>query len=256
MALVGMAACADSAQQRLVLGATHTVEDSGLLEVLEDAFHDDSEGDRLSIVVAGSGEILAMAARGDVDVVLSHSPDAERRLVADGAFGERIPVMANDFLIAGPAADPADVRSAGAAAEAFEKIARTAQPFVSRGDDSGTHRAERALWLAAGLDPSWPGYVEVGSGMAEGLRLAAQRGAYVFTDRATFEALRHVLAIDALYDRPDELPNTYSILVSTRARNGAGAQRFATWMTGARARGIIAGYQVRGRNVYDVPVPR
>jgi len=248
-----VAACADSAQQRLVLGATHTVEDSGLLEALENAFRDDARGDHLSVVIAGSGAILAMAARGDVDVVLSHSPDAERRLMADGALTDRVPVMMNDFLIAGPAADPAGVRSAGTAAEAFRRIALAGQPFVSRGDDSGTHRAERAVWHGAGVEPSWPGYVEVGSGMADALRLASQRSAHVLTDRATFEVLKPVLDLDALHEQPAELPNTYSILISTRARNREGAQRFAAWMTAASTRALIAGYSVRGRSVYEVP---
>lgn len=251
IALCAIGACSNAPTQRLVLGATHTLEDSGLLEELRAAYAEES-GDHVSVVVAGSGEILAMAARGDVDVVLSHSPEAELRLVAAGSLIGRRRVMSNDFIIAGPADDPAAAGAAASAAEALRRVALAGSMFVSRGDDSGTHVAERALWQDAGMTPSWGGYVEAGAGMADALRLASQRQAYVLTDRATLAALQSTLELEALYENPAELPNTYSVLTSATARNHAGAGRLAAWLTGARAREIIAGFEAGGRKVFDV----
>lgn len=223
--------CGVDGPPRLVLGTTHTLDDSGLIHVLVRAFKDQHEADlTLSVVVAGSGEVLAMAERGDVDVVLSHAPDAEAALVAAGGALSRRTVMHNTFVVAGPAADPAGVSSARSAADAFRRIAAAAQPFVSRGDDSGTHQAERAVWADARITPSWNGYMEAGTGMADALRLASQRRAYLLTDRATYEVLRDDLELQIVLDTGDELINQYSVLISTEARNRDAAHRFVDWL--------------------------
>jgi tungstate transport system substrate-binding protein len=250
IALGPLAACTMSdRRERLVLGTTHTVEDSGVLEVITRAYREDHGSDRrLSVVVAGSGEILVMAGRGDVDVVLSHAPDAEIALVAAGGAESRQPVMHNDFVLLGPPADPADASAAGSAGDAFRRIAATAQPFVSRGDDSGTHRREQAVWVEAGLVPGWSGYTEAGLGMADALRLASQRSAYILADRATYEVLRSDLRLDVVHEDSDELVNEYSVLVTADANDAAGARQFASWLTGERAQRLIAAYRAPESN--------
>jgi tungstate transport system substrate-binding protein len=244
--------------ERLVLGTTHTVEDSGLLDVLADAFTEaHGRAHRLSVVVAGSGEILALAERGDVDVVLSHAPAAEIALVDAGRVESRRPVMHNDFVLLGPASDPAGAAMAGSAAAAFRRIAAAAQPFVSRGDDSGTHRREQAVWAETGLVPRWDAYIEAGAGMADGLRLASQRGAYILSDRATFEVLRHELQLVLVHEDGAALVNEYSVLVAANARNAAGAWQLADWLTSGPAQTLIAGYRAPdGSQALFTPGPR
>jgi tungstate transport system substrate-binding protein len=241
------AACTDRAAPRLVLGTTHTVEDSGLLALLTDAFEEDiGDEHALAVVVAGSGEVLAMAARGDIDVVLAHSPEDEIALVAAGRAESRHAVMHNFFVIAGPAADPARIRSAVSAADAFARIEDSAQPFVSRADGSGTHRKESEVWAAAQRVPQWDRYIEAGTGMADALRIASQRNAYVLTDRATYEVLHAELALDILLEDEDRLLNTYSVLVVADARNTAGARRAAEWLRSPDMRRRLASFGVEG----------
>jgi tungstate transport system substrate-binding protein len=244
VALAALTACGEDRPPRLLLGTTHTVEDSGVLDVLTRAWYEDHGSDRrLSVVVAGSGEVLAMAARGDVDAVLSHAPDGEIALLAAGGAESRRRVMRNDFVLLGPLGDPANVQPASSAAEAFRRIAAARHAFISRGDDSGTHRKEEALWLEAEITRGWSGFVEAGTGMADALRLASQRGAYILSDRATYEVLRADLMLEVAYEDERELVNAYSVLVVRGAADAAGAREFAEWLTGARAQALIAGYR-------------
>jgi tungstate transport system substrate-binding protein len=242
IALLSPTACGSEGPPRLVLGTTHTLEDSGLLDVLVRGYTEDHGSDhRLSVIVAGSGEILALARRGDVDLVLSHSPDAEKALVDSGIAVSRRPVMHNDFVLLGPPSDPALAAEAGTAAAAFRLIAVAAQPFVSRGDDSGTHVMEMSVWQDAQVIPSWAGYMEAGAGMADALRLASQRSAYILADRATWEVLREGLDLIVIHD--SGLPNQYSVLTIADANNAAGARQLAGWLLGERAQGLIAAYR-------------
>lgn len=241
-----VAGCGDDDPPRLILGTTHTLEDSGLLGVIVRAWNDEHGRDLpVSVIVAGSGEILTLAQRGDVDVVLSHSPDAEAALVAHGGALSREPVMHNMFVLAGPPADPASASNATSAADAFRRIAAAGQPFVSRADDSGTHSAERAVWAAAQVAPAWSGYIEAGTGMADALRLASQRRAYILTDMATYEVLSDELDLEIVYEGGEELVNQYSVLVSTHARNRSGAQQLAMWLRGESAQRVIGAWRAR-----------
>lgn len=236
--------CGGDRSQRLILGTTHTLEDAGLIDALVRAYRDELEADlTLSVVVAGSGEVLAMAERGDVDVALTHAPAAEAALIAAGGALSRRNVMYSTFVVAGPAADPAGVSTAMSAPDAFRRIAASAHPFVSRGDDSGTHQAERAVWADAQVTPSWPGYMEAGTGMADALRLASQRRAYVLTDRATYEVLRGDLELEIVLERDSELINQYSVLISTEGRNHTGAQRFADWLLSEPAQRLVGAWR-------------
>jgi tungstate transport system substrate-binding protein len=246
--------CSSDDVPRLVLGTTHTVEDSGLLDVLATAFRNELGSEyALSIVVAGSGEVLTMARRGDIDAVLSHSPDDEIALVAAGRAEAREAVMHNDFVLAGPLADPAGARAAPSAAGALAMIEDSGTPFVSRGDGSGTHRKELSLWASAQRVPDWSQYMQAGTGMAEALRIAAQRHAYILADRATFEVLRHQLDLDLILEGDPALFNQYSVLVMSDARNRAGARRLADWLRSAPVQQLIAAYgvDITGRALYS-----
>ena len=229
---------------RVVLGTTHTLEDSGVLDILTRAYAREHDGAaRLSVVVAGSGEILAMAGRGDVDVVLSHSPEAEAALVEAGGAVSRQPLMQGDFIIAGPPTDPAGVASTESAAGGLQRIAAAGQPFVSRGDNSGTHHRELALWREAGVVPGWSGYMEAGTGMADALRLASQRGAYILSDIATYEVLRHDLSLIIMRAGGEGLINEYSVLITTQGEQMPAALELAEWLTGETARRLIGGFR-------------
>lgn len=247
IALALVWACSGDRPPRLIIGTTHTVEDSGLLAVLVSEYKEEHAQDhRVSVIVAGSGEILAMAQRGDVDVVLSHAPDAEAALLEGGRVVSREPVMRNHFVLLGPPSDPAGAASAATAERAFRDIAAAKQPFVSRGDDSGTHRMELAVWSRAQVEPHRGTYIEAGTGMAEALRVASQRGAYILSDRATYEALRGELELDIVHEQSGELPNEYSVLVVADARNPHGARSFADWLLSERGQRLIADYRIPG----------
>ncbi|MEX1182093.1 MAG: substrate-binding domain-containing protein [Gemmatimonadota bacterium] len=238
------AACADSepARERLILGTTHTVEDSGLLEVLVAAFDSARTTHALSAVVAGSGEVLAMARNGDVDVLLTHSPDDEVAFIAGGHGESRQPVAHNDFVLVGPVSDPASAGSAPDVIEALRRMEADSALFISRGDDSGTHRRERALWAHAQTVPQWSGYIEAGTGMADLLRIASQRRAYALADRATFEVLRGELELRVMQEGDPRMRNEYSVIVVRDARNIEGARYFAEWLRSTAVRALIGGF--------------
>jgi len=230
-------------QPRLLLGSTHTLEDSGLLPHLAEAFQQTHRERRLSTVVAGSGEILAMARNGDLDVLITHSPEDETAFIAAGHGVARQRVMYNDFVLLGPVADAALAAQATDAPAALRRVQDAALPFISRGDDSGTHRRERALWADAQRLPEWPGYTEAGAGMADALRLAHQRSAYVLADRATWEALRSELTgLRIVHQGDARLRNQYSVIVATRARDPEGARIFAAWLRGPEAQQLILSF--------------
>ncbi|MGE3500088.1 MAG: substrate-binding domain-containing protein, partial [Candidatus Binatia bacterium] len=173
----------------LRVATTTSTQDSGLLDVLNPAFTA-ATSIPVDIIAVGSGKALALGRNGDVDVVLAHDPDAEARFIADGAGIDRREVMVNEFLVVGPADDPAAVRGADSAAAALARIARHGAPFVSRGDQSGTHVRELALFRAAGIDPAGPWYFAAGQGMNPVLQIADEKLAYTLVDRGTWLARR------------------------------------------------------------------
>lgn len=242
--LLLLAGCAPSdASPRLVLASTHTLEDSGLLDSLAAAFRRAHPGTDLQVVVAASGEALRLGARGDADVLLTHSPPAEAELVRDALLVDRRPVMHNHFVLLGPPGDPLDLRGTADALSAFVRLRDTRAAFVSRGDDSGTHHKELELWRRVGLErPQWPGYVEAGTGMADALRIASERAAYVLSDPATWAMLREPLRLELAFGGDATLLNAYAVLRSPKARNPAAALAFADWITAADAQALIARY--------------
>ncbi|MBI3911128.1 MAG: substrate-binding domain-containing protein [Armatimonadetes bacterium] len=227
----------------LVLATTTSVQDSGLLDVLLPAFERET-GIRVHAVAVGTGQALALARRGDADAVLCHAPALEEAFVREGHGEDRRRVARNDFVVVGPPADPARVRHTRTAAEALARIAAAGQPFVSRGDRSGTHLKEQELWARARVHPEGAWYLSAGSGMGAVLRLASERRAYTLSDRATFVAYRGKVDLAILHAGSEGLDNPYSILVvsprrhpGTRVRE---ARRFADYLTGTTAQGLIA----------------
>lgn len=235
----------------LLLASTTSTEDSGLFEVLLPAFMEAHPEIVVKVTAVGTGQALELGRRRDADVLLVHAPAPESAFVAGGYGTVRCPVMYNDFLLVGPPADPAGVGGLTDAAVAFRRIADAAAPFVSRGDDSGTHQKERSIWAAAGTRPAGGWYMEIGQGMAESLRMAMERRAYALTDRATF--LTHGRSLDlALMVQGDErLFNPYAVIPVTGAAHPHAARDFARWITGAGGQEVIGGY---GREQFGEPL--
>lgn len=232
----------------LLLASTTSTQDSGLLDELIPAFKE-ATGYSVKLVAGGSGQALENARRGDVDVLFVHSPAAEQQFVADGFGIERALVMHNDFVLVGPPDDTAGVRTASDIDAAMIRIAANQARFVSRGDDSGTHAAELALWRAAGIDPAgedW--YAETGQGQGATLQIASQKAAYALTDRGTFLAQAGNLDLQVLSEGSPGLLNVYHVIVVNPERhprvNAAGARAWAAFVTGAEGQRLIAEFGV------------
>jgi tungstate transport system substrate-binding protein len=233
------------APRELVLASTTSTEDSGLFDVLLPAFEREHPQFQIKLIAVGSGQALALGRRGDADVLLVHSPADEEAFMREGHGTTRVPVMMNDFVLLGPETDPAAVRAATEAADAMRRVASAGAPFVSRGDSSGTHRKELALWRAAGVDPRGaPWYMEVGQGMGDALRVASERGGYVLSDRGTYLFLAPGLDLSIAFEGDEALFNPYSVIVVSRARNARGAEAFSRWITAQDAQVLIGSYGV------------
>jgi tungstate transport system substrate-binding protein len=247
---------ADPAARRVKVATTTSLYDTGLWDVLEAAF-EAASGSELDILYAGTGRALEWGARGDVDVVVTHSPAQEAAFLAAGHGHERVPFAYNHFLIVGPAADPAGL-GGRSPAEAFRILYEQAKhPFVSRGDDSGTHTREKALWTAAGLDhakirDSGKWYVEAGLGMGPTLSMAAELGAYTLTDIGTFLAYRGDLDLVPTVAHGEALLNVYAVIVCTKAANPDGAAALAAFLTGEAGQTLIGdfGRETHGTNLF------
>jgi tungstate transport system substrate-binding protein len=242
----------------LLLVTTTSVRDSGLLNVLLPEFLE-RDGVRVQVVAVGSGAALRMGSSGDADVLLTHAPEGEKRLVASGALLARKPFMENYFVIAGPPADPVDVRGASSPSDAIARIAAAAAPFVSRGDDSGTHRREVALFKEAGLDPErrWEGFGRTGAGMGITLQVAGERQSYVLSDVGTFLAFRDRTGLVSLSSPAASLRNVYSVLRVDPSKIGAGhaaaAERFESFLLATDTQQRIRDF---GRERYGRPLFR
>ena len=256
--LLGLLLCfsfltAGAAPPLIRLATTTSTENSGLLETLLPAFQART-GYRVHVIAVGTGKALRMARDGDVDVVLVHAPKAEKAFVAEGHGEKRYPVMHNDFVLVGPPTDPAGVRSATSAADAFRRIAAAQALFVSRGDDSGTHKKELSLWQAAAVEPVEPWYREAGQGMGKVLQMADEMGAYTLTDRGTWLAMKDHLRLSLLYQGDAGLFNPYHIIPVNPARhpqvNHAGAMALVKWLTGSEGQRRIAAFRKEGQQLF------
>jgi len=237
---------AQAASSRDVLLATTTsMQETGVLDTLVPLF-ERATGYHLRYVAVGSGQALRMGERGDADAVLAHAPAAEEAFMAAGHGLRRLVIATNYFTIAGPPGDPAHVREAASASDALRRIAAANAVFVSRGDSSGTHQRELALWRSAGGRPQWRGYAETGQGMTATLLVADERRGYVLTDVSTLGTLRARLDLVPLREQDPELLNVYHIIeVNPAGRtriNVAGARALADFLTSPQFQDLLQDY--------------
>ena len=232
----------------IILATTTSTQDTGLLDVLVPMF-EQKTGIPVKTIAVGSGQALAMGEKGEADVLLYHSPDAERKFMADGFGLRRRVVMHNDFVILGPPADPAGLKGIATAPAAFRRIAAQGLLWVSRSDNSGTHAQEKKLWKAAGIDPTgekW--YLQTGLGMAQTLDVAAEKRGYTLSDRGTFLALQKLLGMAILCQGDPTLLNIYHVIELDSARlpkvNAQGGTAFADFMVSPEAQEAIRTFGV------------
>lgn len=248
--LLALAACGgadadpDEATGSMVLATTTSTQDSGLLDAILPDFEEQSDCVPKTVAV-GSGEAMAMGEKGDADVLLVHSPDAEQEFMDADHGSSRDPVMHNDFVLVGPADDPAGAAGAVDAADALRRIADVPAPFASRADDSGTNAKELALWEEAGVTPSGTWYLETGQGMGETLTIAGQKQAYTLTDRGTFLATSN-LDSELVFEGTEDLQNSYHVIVVDEddTTNVACAEEFSQWIRSAPIQQQIADFGV------------
>lgn len=236
------------ANPNLILATTTSTQDSGLLDVLVPLFEHQT-GYTVQTVAVGTGAALQMGEEGNADVLLVHAPSAEKVLMEDGSARDRFLVMHNDFVIVGPANDPADLKGKTDIVQALKELAASAQLFISRGDDSGTHKMEKTLWLKAEVDPTvqaW--YLESGQGMGATLTLASEKAAYTLTDRGTFLAYQPNLQLSILFEGVPALLNVYHVMTVNPDKfplvNYDGALAFANFLTSAETQAFIGDFGV------------
>ena len=250
-ALIGVMGGANADVLRL--GTTTTTEDSGLLDWLIPAYEKKS-GDKVRVTIGGTGQVLKFGRNGDVDAILSHSKSDEEKFIADGYSVARLEVMYNDFVIVGPADDPAKIRGLSDPKLAMRKILDGKFLFVSRADESGTHRAEQKIWNDANLQPQGNWYLRAGAGMAEVLRIAHERSAYTLTDRGTFVKHKKSLDLELLVTGEPKIPNQYAAMAISAKKypntNIVSAQRFVTWIVSPEGQAHIANFRVDGQQIF------
>lgn len=231
----------------VILATTTSTRDSGLLDELLPIFQQQT-GYNVKMVAVGTGAALAMGEEGNADVLLVHAPAAEEELMEKGFGSERYLVMHNDFVIVGPADDPAGIKGVESTKEAFANIANQGAPFISRGDDSGTHKMELSLWGKAEIDPAGDWYIQSGQGMGDTLRIASEKFGYTLTDRATYLATKDTLDLEILLEGDAVLLNIYHVIVVNPEKwpkvNEAGAQAFAQFLVSEETQKFIEDFGV------------
>ena len=243
IALIGLAGAiaAGASEDSVVLATTTTTQDTGLIDVLLPAFQR-ATGITVKMVAVGTREALATGRRGDADVVLAHCRKAEDRFMAEGFGLVRYDVMHNDFVLIGPANDPADAEGLDPDV-AFERIAARMSRFISRGDGSGTHEKEQEIWQKTGVSPRGDWYLSTGQGQGESARIASEKQAYMLIDRGTYLALKSTLSLRLITDGGAELRNPYGVIVVNPAKNPRvhvkPAKVFAEWLISPAAQKLI-----------------
>lgn len=234
--------------KEIILATTTSTRDSGLLDVLLPVF-EKSSGYTVKMIAVGTGQALKMGEEGNADVLLVHAPKSEKEFMANGFGLERLLVMHNDYIIVGPATDPAGIKGTATAPEALKKIAEAKATFVSRGDDSGTNKAELTLWTMAETDPAgqaW--YLETGQGMGDTLRVTSEKAGYTMTDRATYLAQKANLSLDIMVEGDASLLNIYSVITVNPAKwplvNLDAAKAFAAFMVAPDTQKLIGEFGI------------
>lgn len=241
------------ADDYITLASTTSTENSGLFSSIVPQFAA-ATGIQVRVVAVGTGHAFEIARRGDADSLLVHDIAGETRFIANGYSIERADVMFNDFVLIGPADDPAAIAQARTAVEALSAIARTEAAFASRGDDSGTHRAELRLWADAGVDPGGNWYRELGSGMGQTLNTAAGMNAYVMSDRATWVSFDNRQNLKLLFEGDEAMCNQYGSLLLSAEKHPHLKHELATqwhsWLLSEEGQQAIANFEVRGQQLF------
>jgi tungstate transport system substrate-binding protein len=240
-------------KKELVLATTTSTQDSGLLDVLIPEF-EKSAGYKVKVIAVGTGEALKMGERGDADVLLVHAPASEEEFMKNGFGKERRKVMHNDFVLLGPSDDPAGVKGLSVI-KAFKKIAGKKSAFVSRADNSGTHKKEVKIWALAGTMPSGDWYIQTGQGMGTSLKMASEKRAYILSDRGTYLAMENNLELKVLIEGEELFFNPYHVITVNPEKNPKinyeGAKAFMNFITGKKAQRIIKDF---GKDKYGQPL--
>ena len=247
---------AGAAERWITVASTTSTVNSGLLDYLLPAFTAET-GIEVRVLALGTGQAIAAARRGDADVLLVHHKASEEQFVRDGQGVARFDVMYNDFVLVGPREDPAEVGESGSVTEALRRIAQARAPFVSRGDDSGTHRRELSLWKKAGLDPAgfdsaW--YREAGAGMGAALNMASAMDAYILSDRATWLNFGNKGGLEILFQGDPLLFNQYGVILVNPEKHphvkAKAGQAFIDWLLSPETQRRIAAYRINGRQAF------
>jgi len=249
IALLSLSLFSCSKPKEIILASTTSTQDSGLFDAILPAFQKAS-GYTVKVIAVGTGEAIELGKKGEADVILVHSRKAEDAFVEEGYGLDRRDVMHNDYLVVGPAGDPAKLSDANTAADAFIAIADSQSLFVSRGDDSGTHKKELTLWEKAGVNPKGDWYIETGQGMGETLRISEEKQGYTLTDRGTWLAQKENYTLAGLFQGDKALFNPYGVIAVNPEKhpglkiNYEGAMAFIEWITGEEGQAIIKTFGV------------
>ncbi|GAA4877737.1 substrate-binding domain-containing protein [Ferrimonas pelagia] len=252
-AILPFTAHAGNDNKVIKLATTTSTDNSGLLAYLLPTFEKQS-GYSVQVIATGTGKALRHGRNGDVDVVMTHAPAAETDFVNDGYGRQPRQLMANDFVVLGPKADPAGLRQASNAVNAFSAIASKELGFVSRGDESGTHMKELALWQQANIDPNFTGYAAIGQGMGPAMLTANEMGAYVLADRGTYLAFMHKLDLEVVFEGDDSLLNPYQVILLNEQKypdlNHTGAQAFSDWLVSDQGQQMIDSFTINDQPLF------
>jgi tungstate transport system substrate-binding protein len=242
------------AENVIKLATTTSTDNSGLLKVLLPPFEKKYNA-RVDVIAVGTGKAIKLGENGDVDVILVHAREAEDKFVNDGFGVNRRDVMYNDFIILGPKTDPAKVKGSADAASALKKIAQNEAVFVSRGDDSGTHKKELAIWQEANIEPKGSWYNAIGQGMGAALQVADEKQGYVLADRGTYLAYQNKIDLEIVHEGDESLFNPYGVIAVNPAvhsdSNYMGAMMLISWLTSVDGQNIIKGFNVNGKTLFE-----
>jgi tungstate transport system substrate-binding protein len=242
--LLSTVSCGKQANNReIILATTTSTRDSGLLDYILPEFEKEY-GYKVNVVAVGTGQAIRLGMDGNADVIFVHSKEDEEKFISEGYGIKRYDVMYNDFVILGPKNDRAQIKGISTAKDALKKIYSEKAEFVSRGDESGTHKFEKRLWEKIGINPQGDWYIKVGKGMAETLLMASEKGAYTISDRATYLTLKEKLDLEVLVEGKDDLKNQYGVIAVNPSKNirinKDGAQCFVKWILSDKTQRLIA----------------
>jgi tungstate transport system substrate-binding protein len=243
--------------ERIKMATTTSTENSGLLAVLNPVF-EKKYNVKLDVISVGTGKAIRLGKNGDVDLILVHAPGAEKKFINEGSGVEREPVMHNDFVIVGPVTDPANLKNSNNITVAMSKLMGSEHVFVSRGDDSGTHKKEKGLWKMSGGEPSGDWYLSVGQGMGVVLRIADDKEAYTLTDRGTYLAYKDKMKLRILFENDVTLFNPYHVIMVNPEKHPhvkiGSARKYSEFIRGKEGQNLIRNFKVNGEILFHPDV--